>query len=145
MTTIAGDGTSGFGGDGGPATAAQLRVPLDVAVDSTGNVYIADAANARIRKVDTSGMISTIAGDGGSGFGGDGGPAIAAQLGNPAGVALDNLGNVYVADSATDRIRKIDTAGTISRRTPRHPPRRSVGQRREPLHSRYPHRPGSQG
>ena len=114
MTTIAGDGTSGFGGDGGPATAAQLRVPLDVAVDSTGNVYIADAANARIRKVDTSGMISTIAGDGGSGFGGDGGPAIAAQLGNPAGVALDNLGNVYVADSATDRIRKIDTAGTIS-------------------------------
>ena len=114
ITTIAGDGTRGFGGDGGPATGAHLQVPLDVVVDITGNIYIADAANARIRKVDTSGIITTIAGDGTFGSGGDGGPATAAQIGNPAGLALDISGNLYISDSSNDRIRKVDTSGTVT-------------------------------
>ena len=114
ITTIAGDGTAGFSGDGGPATSAQLSGPSDVALDSAGNVYIADAGNRRVRKVDTSGTITTIAGDGTEGFSGDGGPATAAQLGGPTGVAVDNVGNVYIGVFLSHRIRKVDTSGTIT-------------------------------
>ena len=114
ISTVAGDGTFGFGGDGGPATAAQLNRPAGVALDGAGNLYIADVNNNRIRKVDASGVISTVAGDGMRGYGGDGGPATAAQLNRPFGVAPDGAGNLYIADSWNSRIRKVDSAGVIS-------------------------------
>ena len=114
ITTIAGTGRSGFSGDGGPAVEAELRSPVGVAVDSAGNVYIADVRDRRIRKVDSTGTITTIAGTGEFGFSGDGGPAVAAELRSPDGVAVDSAGNVYIADSRTQRIRKIDSTGTIT-------------------------------
>ena len=114
ISTVAGDGTFGFGGDGGPATAAQLNRPAGVALDGAGNLYIADVNNHRIRKVDASGVISTVAGDGTDDYGGDGGPATAAQLNRPFGVAPDGAGNLYIADSWNSRIRKVDAAGVIS-------------------------------
>ena len=114
ITTIAGTGESGFSGDGGPAVEAELRHPRGVAVDSAGNVYIADTDNVRIRKVDSTGTITTIAGTGESGFSGDGGPAIQAALNYPRGVAVDGAGNVYIADIGNHRIRKVDSAGVIS-------------------------------
>jgi sugar lactone lactonase YvrE len=114
LTVIAGDGNSGFSGDGGPATSAQLAFPAGLASDSSGNLYIADTENHRIRKVNTSGTISTVAGDGTDGFGGDGGPATGAQLDNPFGVALDASGNLYIGDTSNHRIRKVDSSGTIS-------------------------------
>ena len=109
--TIAGTGESGFGGDGGPATSALLTFPQGVATDGAGNLYIADAENHRIRVVDSTGVIRTIAGTGEDGFGGDGGPAVQAQLNVPVGVALDGAGNLYVADSFNHRIRKLAPAG----------------------------------
>ena len=114
ISTVAGDGTRGYGGDGGPAVAAQLSSPRALALDEAGNLYIADSSNYRIRKVDAAGVISTVAGDGTRGFGGDGGPAVAAQLYFPQDVALDEAGNLYIADSRNDRIRKVDAAGVIS-------------------------------
>ena len=114
ISTVAGNGTAGFSGDGGPATSAKLNIPRGVAVDSSGNLFIADWSNGRIRKVDTSGTISTVAGDGTFGFGGDGGPATSAQLSFPTGVAVDSSGNLFIADTANHRIRKVDTSGTIS-------------------------------
>ena len=114
ISTVAGNGTRGFGGDGGPAVAAQLHWPRGVALDGAGNLYIADTDNHRIRKVDAAGVISTVAGDGTRGSGGDGGPAVAAQLDWPHGVALDGLGNLYIADRDNHRIRKVDAAGAIS-------------------------------
>ena len=114
ITTVAGDGTPGFGGDGGPAVAARLNGPRGVALDAAGNLYIADLGNQRIRKVDAAGGISTVAGDGTPGFGGDGGPAVAAQLSFPRDVALDAAGNLYIADLGNQRIRKVDAAGGIS-------------------------------
>ena len=114
ISTVAGDGTRGYGGDGGPATAAQLSSPYGVALDGAGNLYIADTRNDRIRKVDASGAISTVAGDGTQGYSGDGGPATAAQLRLPYGVALDGAGNLYIADTSNDRIRKVDASGAIS-------------------------------
>ncbi len=111
---FAGDGTAGFGGDGGAAVDAQLKGPNGAAVDRSGNVYIADTRNHRIRKVDAAGNISTIAGTGAAGFGGDGGAAAAAQLNNPYGVAADGGGNIYIADTGNHRIRKIDADGNIS-------------------------------
>ncbi len=114
ISTIAGTGERGFGGDGGPATDARLDYPTDVATDGAGNLYIADSFNLRIRKVDSMGTISTIAGTGERGFGGDGGPAVDAQLNSPSGVALDNLGDLYFTDSANHRIRMVDSTGTIS-------------------------------
>ena len=114
ISTIAGTGEDGFSGDGGPATEAQLSVPHGVAVDSAGNVYVADVGNQRVRRIDTAGVISTIAGTGEDGFSGDGGPATEAQLRGPAGVAVDSAGNVYVADVGNQRVRRIDTAGVIS-------------------------------
>jgi uncharacterized protein (TIGR03437 family) len=114
ITTLAGTGTGGFSGDGGPANAAMLRDPYGVAVDSSGNVYISDRANLRIRKVTPAGIISTFAGTGATGFNGDGGPATSATLFNPAGIAVDNVGNLFIADAANYRVRKINSAGIIS-------------------------------
>ena len=115
ISTVAGTGTRGFSGDGGAATSARLSFPRGVAVDGAGNLYIADASNHRIRKVDTSGNISTVAGTGTSSFGGDGGAATSATLNSPRGVALDSSGNLYIADASNHRIRKVDaTTGVIS-------------------------------
>ncbi|MEZ4365468.1 MAG: hypothetical protein R2939_04160 [Kofleriaceae bacterium] len=110
-TVVAGLGSPGGRGDGGPATSAEVDRPQGVAVDGLGNVYIADRGNHRVRKVDAgTGRISTVAGTGVGGFGGDGGAAAAAQLQDPTGVALDGLGNVYIADSGNARVRKVTAA-----------------------------------
>ena len=114
IETVAGDGTRGFGGDGDAAVAAQLRSPYGVTPDGAGNLYIADSWNHRIRKVDAAGVITTVAGDGTSDYGGDGGPAVDAQLDFPVGVALDGAGNLYFADQNNHRIRKVDSAGVIT-------------------------------
>ena len=106
ITTVAGNGTKGFGGDNGPATSAQLNNPYGVAVDSAGNLYIADSGNSRIRMV-ANGVITTVAGSGTQGFGGDNGSATSAQLNNPYGVAVDSFGNLYIADSGNSRIRMV--------------------------------------
>jgi trimeric autotransporter adhesin len=112
ISTVAGNGTKGYSGDGGLATAAQLFHPSDVAVDSAGNLYIAD--NHRIRKVTSDGVISTVVGNGTMGFGGDGGQATAAQLGNPGGMTVDSMGTLYIADPDNHRIRKVTADGVIS-------------------------------
>jgi sugar lactone lactonase YvrE len=114
ISTVAGNGNRGFGGDGGPATSAQLFFPFGIAVDAAGNLYIADSFNNRIRKVTPAGIISTIAGNGTTGSGGDGGPATSAQLNQPADVALDAAGNLYIADVGNMRVRKFAPSGTIS-------------------------------
>jgi sugar lactone lactonase YvrE len=108
ITTVAGNGTSGFSGDGGPATSASLRAPVGVAVDAAGNLLIADTGNQRIRRVDgTTGIITTVAGNGIYGFSGDGGAATSASLYNPNGVAVDAAGNLLVADTGNNRIRQV--------------------------------------
>ncbi len=104
---IAGNGLEGFGGDGGQANQAALNMPTGVAVDTAGNVYIADNGNARVRMIDSNGNISTLAGNGNPLFLGDNGPAKSAQL-DPVDVALDKAGNLYVSDRLNDRIRKIN-------------------------------------
>jgi len=114
ISTFAGNGTSGYSGDGGPAREAQLNRPSHVFGDAYGNIYIADTYNQRIRKVDAAGTITTIAGNGLSGSQGDGGSAIAASLRDPAGLATDSTGNIYIADQNNHRIRKVDTAGIIT-------------------------------
>jgi len=114
VRTAAGDGAWGFGGDGGPARSASLRSPTDVTVAPDGIFYIADRGNRRVRVVDTAGIITTVAGTGVWGFGGDGGPATQAELGLPVSVALGPDGSLYIADESTYRIRKVDTAGIIS-------------------------------
>ena len=114
ITTVAGNGTAGYSGDGEPATNASLGYPLGVALDISGNLYIAQSYNNRIRKVDTSGIITTVAGNGTYGYSGDGGPATNASLRAPSDVAVDASGNLYIADSANHCIRKVDTAGIIT-------------------------------
>ena len=116
ISTVAGTGTEGYNAahDGAAATAAQLDEPWGVAVDGSGNLYIADRGNNRIRKVNTAGVITTFAGTGTSGNSGDGGPATAARLNEPYGVAADGAGNIYIADYSNNRIRKVDTAGMIT-------------------------------
>ncbi len=111
---MAGNGSYGSSGDGGLATEAQLGDPFGVATDQAGNVYIAEWQGHRVRKVSSSGIISTLAGTGVDGFSGDGGPATSAQLFFPSDVAVDGTGNVYIADSGNNRIRKVDASGTIS-------------------------------
>ena len=115
ISTIAGSGTTGFGGDGGAATLAKLASSDGIGVDRKGNVYIADENNHRIRKVDVStGVITTIAGKGTAGFSGDNGPATDAELNSPFDVAVDNIGNLYISDYYNLRIRKIDNHGIIT-------------------------------
>jgi sugar lactone lactonase YvrE len=117
--TIVGSGPVGsragsFGGDGGPAIQANLQAPVSVLFDGNGNLYIGDRDNGAIRKVDPQGTITTFAGTGTRGYGGDGGPATRAQLDQPEGMVFDAAGNLYFADSANNRIRKIDAQGTIT-------------------------------
>ena len=114
ITTIAGNGTVAFAGDGGPATKASFFNPFGLVVDSNGNIYIADSSNNRIRKINTSGTISTAAGNGSPAYAGDGGPATSASIASPLGVALDTAGNLYIAENSTFRVRKVNTAGIIS-------------------------------
>ena len=108
FSLIAGTGDQAFGGDDGPAKEAKLDNPYDVAVDSDGNLYIADTNNHRIRKVDSNGIITTIAGTGENGYAGDGGPAASAKINEPWGIAVDSLGNIYIADTKNHCIRKIE-------------------------------------
>jgi uncharacterized protein (TIGR03437 family) len=112
IATVAGTGVNGFSGDGGPAVSAQLRSPAGVVFDGAGNLYIAGAA--RIRKVSTSGIITTIAGTGTAGFSGDNGPALDAQIRTSKGLAADSSGNIYFSDTTDQRVRKIAADGTIS-------------------------------
>ncbi|GAA2657293.1 RICIN domain-containing protein [Streptomyces lunalinharesii] len=114
ISTLVGTGTKGFSGDCGPAVSAQLNYPRGVAVDGAGAVYIADSSNHRVRKVTADGKICTVAGTGTEGFSGDGGPATAAQLNSPRGVAVDSTGVLYVSEYDNRRIRKITTDGKIS-------------------------------
>jgi len=115
ISTIAGTGAAGYGGDGGPATAALLDANEGLAIDTMGNLYIADVFNNRIRKIDiASGVITTIAGNGTAGYTGDGGPATAAELNMPYGIGVDQSGNVYIADTYNNLIRKINASGIIS-------------------------------
>ncbi len=113
ISTIAGTGSATFGGDGGPATAAQLNQPSAIAMDRHGNLYIGDRLNYRIRKITPSGIISTFAGTGATGSTGDGGPATAATFNKPYGLSFDGAGNLYVADQFSHRVRRIDTFGVI--------------------------------
>jgi hypothetical protein len=107
ITTIAGTGTAGYSGDGGPATAAQLQNPFAAATDSIGNLFLVDGGNIRIRKIDTAGVITTVAGDGIQGYSGDGGPADSAELRAPFDLAIAPNGDIYIADMFNNRIRKV--------------------------------------
>ncbi|MCP4702198.1 MAG: hypothetical protein GY862_35865 [Gammaproteobacteria bacterium] len=114
VNTIAGDGTQGYSGDGGAAVSAAFHTITDLALDSAGNIYVVDSRNNCVRKIAPNGIISTVAGDGTEGYGGDGGLAIEAQLHWPIGVAVDKLNNLYITDSNNHRIRKVDNTGIIS-------------------------------
>ena len=115
VTTVAGSGIAGFAGDGGPATNAQLNHPTGVVVDAAGGILIADQHNYRVRRVDTDGTITTVAGTGFDGYGlGDGGPATQAGLDLPTTLAIDAQGGILVAEMGERRVRRIDPDGTIS-------------------------------
>jgi sugar lactone lactonase YvrE len=110
IETVAGDGTAGFAGDGGPALAAELSHPRDLELAPDGRLFIADTENHRVRVVDlATGIIDTVVGDGTAGFGGDGGPARAASLQRPFGIAFDAVGDLFVADTLNNRIRRVVT------------------------------------
>jgi RHS repeat-associated protein len=111
ITTVAGTGTYGYSGDGGPASRAQLFSPTDLAIDEWGNLFIADSGNRCVRKIDNSGMITTVAGTGVAGYSGDGGPAVEAELDLPERIAVDRVGNLYIGDYGA--IRMVDTNGII--------------------------------
>ncbi len=120
ISTVAGTGTFGFSGDGGPATAAKLTLPSGLAIDGSGNLYIADRYNYRIRRVTRDGIITTVAGTGYAGqaagtggYSGDAGIATSARLGPPSGIALDPQGNLYIADEINGRVRKVSADGVI--------------------------------
>ncbi|HUU96216.1 MAG TPA: hypothetical protein VM487_10785, partial [Phycisphaerae bacterium] len=109
ITTVAGTGAPGFGGDGGPATSAQLNNPIGVAVDTAGNLYISGLGDHRVRKVDAENQkITTVTGTGTAGSGGDNAAATLAQLKLPADVAVDAAGNLYIAEFDNHRVRKVD-------------------------------------
>jgi sugar lactone lactonase YvrE len=111
ISTVAGNGTPGYTGDGIAAISAELNIPASVAVDSTGNIFIADFQNNRIRKVSAStGLISTVVGNGTGGYNGDGIAATSAELNGPSGVAVDSAGNIYIADTNNQRIRKMSAS-----------------------------------
>ena len=114
IATVAGNGTHGYSGDGGAATSAQFWGPYGVAVDASGNLFVADRYNQRIRRVSASGIVSTVAGNGNCCYSGDGGPATSASLGDPSGVTVDAAGNLYIADYDTNRIRQVSSGGTIT-------------------------------
>jgi sugar lactone lactonase YvrE len=114
LTVFAGMGTEGFSGDGGPARLARLSFPSGVAVDSKGDVFIADTGNHRVRRVGPDGKITTIAGVGHFGFCGDGGLAVQASLNGPMGVAVDSKGDVFIADAGNHRVRCVRTSGLIT-------------------------------
>jgi streptogramin lyase len=114
ITTAVGTGEKGFAGDGGPATAALLNGPFDVAFDAAGNLYFSDTFNNRIRRVDAgSGVISTVAGNGEKGYSGDDGPATKASLNEPYGIVVDRAGDIFVADRLNRRVRRIDAVSGI--------------------------------
>ncbi len=116
IVTVAGNGTAGFSGDGGPATLATFISPSGLSVDRWGNLFIADMFNQRIRRVDVAtGFIETVAGNGTSGFGGDGGPAVSAQLSVPTGAVADANGNLFIADAGNNRIREVVAATGVIR------------------------------
>ena len=114
ISTFAGTGVPGFSGDGGAATAAKLQLPFDVISDASGNIIVADLANNRIRKINSSGVISTIAGHSPGGYSGDGGAATSANLNYPAEIAYDISGNLYIVDNGNNVIRKVNTSGIIT-------------------------------
>jgi hypothetical protein len=114
ISTVAGDGTAGFSGDGGPATSAKINAPWGIGVDAAGNVYFVDYANSRVRKVNTAGIISSVAG-GGYVFPGDGGPATSAHLPYITEMTVDSAGNIYISEPDNfHSVRKVNTAGIIS-------------------------------
>src|SRR4029077_18399687 len=114
ITTAVGTGERGFGGDGGPAARAQLNGPFDVGFDAGGNLYFSDTFNHRIRRVEApTGNIAPCAGSGEAGYSGDGGPATQARLNEPYGIAVDNAGNVHVADRHNHCVRRIDRASGV--------------------------------
>lgn len=114
ITTVAGDGTAGYSGDGGPAANAQLNYPWGLALDGSGDLFVADSSNNRVRMISPNGNISTVAGTGTAGFFGDGSPAIGAELNRPAWVAVDNSANLFIADFNNKRIRQVSVSGTIT-------------------------------
>jgi trimeric autotransporter adhesin len=114
ITTYAGTGIAGYSGDGGLATAAKVSFPIGLALDLAGEVVFADFGNNRVRKINASGKISTIAGTGTAGYSGDHGPATKANLNGPIGLTYDSAGNLYISDRANNVIRKVDTTGTIT-------------------------------
>ena len=114
LLTVAGTGTAGFSGDGGPATSAQLNGPWGLALDQSGNLCIADAANHCVRRVTPAGIISTIAGTGIPGFSGDGGPATLARLDRPLALTVDSQGNLFIVDSLNGRVRKVGRDGAVT-------------------------------
>jgi uncharacterized protein (TIGR03437 family) len=114
ITTVAGTGSAGYSGDGGPATRAQLNIPVGVALDGAGNIYIADAGNNVVRRIAKNGVITTVAGNGTAGYSGDGGSATGAELNDPTDVAVDAFGNIYIADSKNHSIRRAWANGTIT-------------------------------
>jgi sugar lactone lactonase YvrE len=114
IRTVAGTGERGFSGDGGPAAQARLNGPFDVAFDRVGNLFFSDTFNHRIRRIEArSGVISTVAGSGEAGYGGDDGPAVQAALNEPYGIVLDRAGNLYIADRLNRRVRRVDAASGI--------------------------------
>jgi hypothetical protein len=114
ITTVAGNGTAAYGGDGGSATRAALNFPVSVYMDSSQSLFIADSSNHRVRKVFPNGTISTVAGNGTSGYAGDRGPATNATLRSPNGVFVDNTGALFIADWNNHCIRRVLLNGTIS-------------------------------
>jgi sugar lactone lactonase YvrE len=114
ISTVAGTGSRGYSGDGGPAVKARLDQPQGFAFDKAGNLYVSDSANNRVRRIDRTGVITTVAGNGRHGYSGDGGPATKARLSDPYGLALDAKGNLYVAEPDEGVVRRIDTRGVIT-------------------------------